>query len=99
MLSSGKVSWGTNVTEVLNWVAEGSAEVGVVYATDAVSTDRVEIIAEAPPGSLAQKVIYPIGIVRASAHQREAQLFIDFLGSEEGMAIFRKYGFSPISED
>jgi len=30
-----RASLGSNVTEVLNWVAEGSAEVGVVYMTDA----------------------------------------------------------------
>lgn len=93
-----KPSLGTNVTEVLNWVGEGSAEVGVVYATDAASTPKVEIIAEAPTGSLAQKVIYPAGIVSASTHQKEAQLFIDFLASDEGLRIFQKYGFSRGNE-
>jgi molybdate transport system substrate-binding protein len=91
---SAKASFGTNVTEVLNWVGEGSAEVGVVYATDAATTKKVDIIAEAPAGSLAQKVIYPVGIVAASAHQKEAQLFIDFLASDEGLTIFKAYGFS-----
>ncbi|MDR3172528.1 MAG: molybdate ABC transporter substrate-binding protein [Treponema sp.] len=89
-----KASFGTNVTEVLNWVGEGSADVGVVYATDAISTNKVELIAEAPAGSLAQKVIYPVGMVAASAHPKEAQLFIDFLASDEGLAIFKNYGFS-----
>ena len=93
-----KASLGTNVTEVLNWVGEGSAEVGVVYATDAISTNRVEIISEAPAGSLRQKVIYPVGIVRASAHPKEAQLFVDFLFSEESLAIFRKYGFTKYEQ-
>ncbi|MDR2485099.1 MAG: molybdate ABC transporter substrate-binding protein [Treponema sp.] len=90
-----KASLGTNVTEVLNWVGEGSAEVGVVYATDAASTDKVEVIAEAPAGSLSKKVVYPVGIVAASRHQKEARLFIDFLASEEGLAVFKKYGFFP----
>ena len=90
-----KASFGTNVTEVLNWVGEGSAEVGVVYATDAATTAKVEIIAEAPAGSLAAKVIYPVGILAASAHSEEAKLFVDFLASAEGLAVFQKYGFSP----
>ena len=88
-----KASLGTNVTEVLNWVGEGSADVGVVYATDAASTDSVVVIAEAPEGSLSQKVIYPVGIVSASANKEAAQLFIDFLKSAEGIAIFEQYGF------
>jgi molybdate transport system substrate-binding protein len=90
-----KASFGTNVTEVLNWVGEGSAEVGVVYATDAATTGKVEVIAEAPEGSLSAKVIYPLGIVAATAHPEEAKLFVDFLASPEGLAVFQSYGFSP----
>jgi molybdate transport system substrate-binding protein len=92
---SGKASLGTNVTEVLNWVGEASAEVGVVYATDAATTQKVEVIAEAPAGSLARKVIYPVGILAASAHPGEAALFVEFLASPEGLAIFEAFGFSP----
>jgi molybdate transport system substrate-binding protein len=89
-----KASLGTNVTEVLNWVGEAGAEVGVVYATDAASSKKVEIVAEAPPGSLARPVIYPVGMVAASAHREEARLFIGFLASEEGLGVFRDFGFS-----
>jgi molybdate transport system substrate-binding protein len=92
-VQSANPSLGTNVTEVLNWVGQGSADVGVVYGTDAISVKTVEIIVEAPSGSH-QKVIYPVGIVAASAHPTEAQLFIDFLASPEGIAVFKNYGFS-----
>lgn len=90
-----KASLGTNVTEVLNWVAEGSADLGVVYATDAATTENVQVIAEAPEGSLAQKVIYPVGMVSASESPDAAKLFIEFLQSEEALAIFEAYGFAP----
>lgn len=89
-----KVSFGTNVTEVLGWVAEGSADVGIVYATDAATTDRVTVVAEAPEGSLATPVIYPVGIVGASQQKEAAQLFLEFLQSDEAMAVFEKYGFA-----
>lgn len=89
-----KVSFGTNTTEVLSWVAEGSADVGIVYATDAAATDKVGILAEAPEGSLATPVIYPVGITANSQKKEAARLFLDFLGGDEAMAIFRKYGFA-----
>ena len=90
-----KVSLGTNVTEVLNWVAEGSADMGIVYATDAATTNQVKVIAEAPEGSLAKKVIYPVGVVTASEKKEAAQLFVDFLATPEALAVFEAYGFTP----
>lgn len=90
-----KVSFGTNVTEVLNQVAASSAEAGIVYATDAASmSDQVEIVAEAPEGSLQKKVIYPVAVVKDSAHQEEAGNFVEFLKSEEAMKVFEEYGFT-----
>lgn len=90
-----KVSFGTNATEVLNWVAEGSAQAGIVYATDAATTDKVTVVAEAPEGSLATKVIYPIGILADSPQRGAAALFLEFLQSDEAMAVFEEYGFAP----
>lgn len=91
---ANKASFGTNVTEILNWVAEGSADAGVVYATDAASTDKVSVIAEAPEGTLAQKVIYPLGLVSASENKDAAKIFIEFLQSEEATSILEGYGFT-----
>ncbi|MEJ8735481.1 MULTISPECIES: molybdate ABC transporter substrate-binding protein [Mediterraneibacter] len=90
---SEKASLGTNVTEVLNWVAEGSADAGIVYATDAATTDRVKVVAEAPADSLAEPAIYPVGIVTASKNKEAAQKFVEFLQSEEAVKVFEEYGF------
>lgn len=89
-----KASLGTNVTQVLSAVGEGSADIGVVYATDAASTDKVKVIAEAPEGSLEKPVVYPVGMLAGSVHKEEAQLLLDFLQSDEAMAVFEKYGFT-----
>ena len=89
-----KVSFGTNVTEVLNAVAEGSADVGIVYATDAAQMpDKVKVLATAPEGSLAQKVIYPVGILAGAPQPEAAALFVEFLQSDEAMAVFVANGF------
>ena len=93
---SARASFGTNVTEVLNWVAEGSADAGIVYATDAATADQVTVVAEAPEGSLEGPVIYPVAVVKDSANREAAELFVEFLQSEEAMAVFEAYGFSPV---
>lgn len=89
-----KASLGTNVTEVLSWVAEGSAQAGVVYATDAASQPKVKVIAELPEGSLEKPVIYPVAMVRSSSHPEEAGKLLDFLSGDEAAKIFEKYGFT-----
>ncbi len=91
---SAKASLGGNVTEVLNWVAEGSAEAGIVYATDAATTDKVQVVAPAPEDSVS-KVVYPVGIVESSTKKDAAKLFIDFLKSPAALKVFEEYGFSP----
>jgi molybdate transport system substrate-binding protein len=93
---NAKASLGTDVTQVLNWVAEGSAEVGIVYATDAQSmADKVTVIAATPAGSLKTQVIYPIAKLANTpeADLEATEAFIAFLKSPEAMDVFEKYGF------
>lgn len=90
----GRLSLGTNVTEVLNWVAVSSAEAGIVYATDAASiSDQVSVIAEAPEGSC-QKVIYPAAMLSGSQNPEASQAFLDFLQTEEAAKVFEAAGFT-----
>ena len=89
-----------NVTEVLAAVSEGSNEAGVVYATDAASVaESVEIIEEAPAESLQTPVLYPVGMIEdqeASEEERAAaEEFLTYLQSEEALAVFEEYGFTP----
>lgn len=88
-----KANYGSDVRTVLSWVEEGAVDCGVVYATDAYTSDKVKIVSEAPAGSCKQ-VIYPAGIVKASANAEAAAEFIDYLKSEETMKLFESYGFS-----
>lgn len=91
---SARLSLGTSVTEVLTWVGENSADMGIVYATDAAVSDKVRVIAEAPEGSLKTRVVYPVGIVTASRKKDSAKLFLEFLRSEQALLVFEKYGFA-----
>lgn len=95
-----EINEGKNVTEVLAAVSEGSNEVGVVYATDAASvSDSVEVIAEAPDGSLKTPVLYPVGLItdqEAKESERQAaEAFLEYLQSDEALRVFQEYGFAP----
>ena len=87
-------------TEVLSWVAEGSADAGIVYATDAQTENtngddkEVEIVATAEDSMMQTPVIYPVGTVSSSAHKDEAKAFEDFLQTDEAKAILEKAGFT-----
>ena len=91
-----KLSLGTNVTEVLNWVAEGSADCGIVYATDAATTDKVKVVAEAPEGVLEKPVVYPVAMMKQTEDKDSAaaQKFFDYITSDEGFEVFKEYGFA-----
>lgn len=92
------INEGKNVTEVLAAVSEGSNEVGVVYATDAASVmDSVEILAQAPEGSLNTPVLYPVGLIEdaeaTEADLKAAEVFLEYLQSEDALKVFEEYGF------
>lgn len=87
-----KANLGTDVRQVLTWVENGEVDAGIVYATDAATTDKVQVVCEAPADSV-KKIIYPIAILKASANAEAAQSFIDFLKTPDAAALFEKYGF------
>lgn len=92
----GKLSLGTNVTEVLNWVAASSAQAGIVYATDAASMpDQVDVVAEAPEGS-STKVIYPVGMLKNSKNPEAAKALIAFLQTDQASKVFEDAGFTIV---
>jgi molybdate transport system substrate-binding protein len=87
-----KAIYGSDVRQVLTWVESGEAACGVVYATDAATTEKVKVVAEAPAGSH-KPVIYPIAILKSSKNVPSAQGFVDFLATKEAAVVFEKYGF------
>ena len=89
-----KFSLGTDVTAVLNQVGQGSADCGIVYATDAKSTDDVKVVCEAPDDALDTPVIYPVAQLKDSKNSEAAKAFMDFLQTQEAKDKFVEYGFT-----
>lgn len=88
-----KANYGSDVRTVLSWVETGAVDCGIVYATDAYTTENVRIVAEAPEGSC-KRVVYPVGVVKSSGNADAAKAFVEYLQSEEIMGLFESYGFS-----
>lgn len=92
LAKAGKLTYGTNVKEVTTQVVEGSVDCGVVYATDAFSAG-LDIV-DSATAEMCGQVIYPAAVMKNSADPEAAQAFLDWLGEEEAMEIFRKVGFT-----
>ena len=94
---AGRITYGTNVKEVTTQVVEGSVDCGVVYCTDAFSAglDIVDSATEEMCG----RVIYPAAVMKNAADADAAQAFLDYLSTDEAMAVFEKVGFSPVKAE
>ena len=88
-----KANYGTDVRQVLTWVENGEVDCGVVYKTDAMTSQKVTVVCEAPKDSH-KPIIYPVAVMKNSSHTKEAQDFVNFLSSKEITDLFVKYGFS-----
>jgi len=81
-----------DVRQVLTYVETGDADAGIVYATDALSSTKVRVVAQAPASSHAA-VIYPVAVMSDSRHAMAAEAFEEFLFGPQARGIFQKYGF------
>ena len=94
LAASGVISYGSNVKEVATQIAEGSVDCGVIYCTDAYS-EGLNIVDYATADMCGQ-VIYPAAVLKTAAHPEEAQAFLDYLQTDECMAVFEEVGFSGV---
>lgn len=90
--SDQKITFGSNVKEVLSHVEAAAVDCGVVYISDAATATGVTVVAQAPEGSH-KPVNYPAAVLKQSAQPEAAQAFLDFLKTEECAKIFTDIGF------
>ena len=93
MNAAGKITFGSNVKEVLAQVEAASVDCGVVYQTDAAASDGVTVCAEAPEDSYSPAV-YPAAVLAGSEHPEEAKAFLAFLKTDACKQIFEDAGFT-----
>ena len=87
------VSYEENVRSVLNKVALGEADAGIVYTSDLVGVEGVSSLEI--PDVLNILAEYPIAPLNDSAQPDAAATFVDLVLSAEGQAVLAEYGFGP----
>ena len=75
-------------------VAEASVDCGVIYCTDAFSAGLT--VVDSATKEMCGQVIYPAAVLKTAEHADAAQAFLDYLVTDEAMAIFESVGFSPV---
>lgn len=80
-----------DVRAALIFVERGECDAGIVYATDAKVSNKVEVISAFPDASH-DLIVYPLALVKNASP--EATGFYDYLKSEKAKSIFIKYGFT-----
>ncbi len=95
---NSKAVYGKNVRQVLNYVATGNADAGIVYRTDAQVESNITVIAIAPENSHSP-VIYPLAIIKDSKNIDAAKTFISFLTTPQAQKIFTEYGFITVNSE
>lgn len=87
------VSYETDVETVVTKVAQGEADAGIVYTTDALA-NKSQLGEIAIPANLQTEAAYPIAPIKGSKNAATAQQFIDYIFSSDGQAILtQQYGF------
>ncbi len=86
-----------DVRQVTTYVETGNAEIGFVYKTDALGSDRAVVAFEVAP-ELHAPIRYPAGIVTHTKQSEEAERFLTYLQGEAASAVFETYGFRTLAE-
>ncbi len=90
---SGKMIFGENVRQVLDYLRRGEVDAGLVYATDAVKGGAAVKVVKIMPSEEA-----PAYLIAPLANSRQLELahrFVELTISERGGAILARHGFKP----
>ena len=92
LAAAGKLTYGNNVKEVTSQVSEAAADCGIIYATDAFSAGLT--VVDSATAEMCGQVIYPAAVMQGTK-EAAAQAFLDYLQTDDAVAVFESVGFSP----
>lgn len=90
----GRIVGSDDVRTALAFVERGECPLGIVYATDAKISDKVQVLARFPDSSH-KPIVYPFAAVKNAGPETRA--FLQYLQtSPKAATIFVRYGFSRL---
>lgn len=81
-----------DVRQVLNYVETGNVDAGVVYHTDTLMSDDIDVIDAATEDAYSE-IVYPLGMMNDTDNEAAQLAFFEFMQSEEAGEVFNEYGF------
>lgn len=91
-----KLVLASDVRAALTYISTGNAEIGIVYATDAITKPTLKTT-QIPIDSY-PKIQYPIILIDDQNHKNEIANLIEYLLSVKTVPAINKYGFIKIEE-
>ena len=92
-----RLASGDNVRAAMALVERKETPLGIVYQTDAEASDRVKRVGVFPDDSH-QPITYPLAVVDPTPSD-DTEAFRRWLAGDDALAIFSRYGFTPVESD
>jgi len=86
-----RLAVGHDVRTTLVYVERGVCPAGIVYATDAALSSRIDVIARFPK-EVSDPIEYPVAILKGK-DRAMVKKFMTYLRSKSGRKIFQSFGF------
>ncbi len=87
-----KIIRGEDVRSTLTFIERGEVAAGVVYSTDALLFQQIEVVYTFDPKTY-DKIVYPLVLLKHGQDNPAARKWFDFLSSKTAATVFEKRGF------
>jgi len=91
----GRIVGSDDVRAALAFVERGECALGIVYATDALMSRKVRVVATFPAATH-DPIVYPFALLRGA--RPAARAFFEQLAGASGAALFARYGFTVLAQ-
>jgi len=92
---SNVVSYEDNVKQVVAKIQLGEGDAGIVYTSDVTPAAAEKVVKLEIPDKYNVLATYPIAVLKDAPQADLAAEFVDYVLSEDGQAILKKWGFIP----